>query len=237
MKKPKFQPNKFSLVIRYDDKVKIIDIPEIKGDTKKHGGKETYQMAIDAFTINFANEQELLDYLIKEGQIPEIERAFFTIEYKGIGDFTGNTSLVFNDNIELVKFIRTHKVSPNFINEYLNDSSYITKFRNEIIERCYCRENSQEYRDFLTKPNPFYGNDLSLRLQKFLPTDEIITYEGVIPEFCNYHNIRGNMIANHNNALEEKMQKQQQQEEKQDFYRYTPYNEMGEWREERRKYR
>ena len=120
MPKEKFNPKAFSLWLTCGKYKKNIEIPIMKKGVNYTpvGGKQTYLMAIDAFTTQFADYNELIDYIrdnnlarIKSADNDEID---FKITYNGPYPFSGNLSLIFNNNNELVNFINVNQIKDYF---------------------------------------------------------------------------------------------------------------------------
>ena len=92
-KQTKIDPKAFRLVVKSHNITRIIEIPETKRGVQKQtvGGKSTYLMAIDAFTTQFKDKKELLDYAKEHelAKLPNIDynQLYLSIEYIGPGEF------------------------------------------------------------------------------------------------------------------------------------------------------
>ena len=216
----------FSLWIEHGKFKQRVDIPLTKRGIKGRvvGGKQTYLMAIDEFTMKFENIDELIDYIRKHNlaKIKTINNNEInvTIKYEGEAKFSGNLSLIFSDNKELLNFINTNTVKAKF--EFLNP--YVYNFQKFILENFEGKEYSEAYRIFMTNSNPYYGNDLTYTLYKH-KQDILDHRELVIGPLSNYHNIRGNTLANKNLAYEL---------QKIEYAKITPFNERDSYSFKRR---
>jgi len=162
-KKEKMEPNKFSLIVKNSKIKRIIPIPETKRGLKnsKVGGKETFLMAIDNFTTKFPNEEELLNYIIKNNlvNIPNInyDNLHFEIEYRGKGEFTGNRKVLYNDQKELIDFINNNEIKEFFHHE----NPYTNDFEQTIVKYWTSGMYQVEYKMFMTDyRNGYFGLDL-----------------------------------------------------------------------------
>ncbi len=221
MTKEKIDPKAFSLWLHHGQSAVRIEIPYTKRGIKgmNVGGKETYLMAIDAFTTQFSNIDELINY-IREKALARIktipnEEINMRITYNGDYPFNGNLSLIFSDNIELIQFINVNQIKGRF--HFLNP--YVYNWQKFIFETFKNHPYSAEYRMFMTNlNNPYYASDLLITLAKH--KGEILNQEEcVIGPLSEYYNIRGNTIANKH--LETELKKIYQN-------KIVPFNERAE---------
>lgn len=229
MKKQEFNPKGFSLVIKNPNIYKKITIPDIDPKWSVRatvGGEETYQMAIDSFTTKFKSETELLDYLKETGQINQsIQGVSLVIEYHGGGNyFNGDIQPVFSDNKELVDFIKTYPIAPNFLGKALDRDGCIAAFKTDLLENLTTYPYKDEYLIAMKTPNKYYGNDLVAFFNSDQALDVLRDEESYNMSLCQYHNIRGHMIAKHNNRFKNELENIIQTE----IYNNIPYNERGE---------
>ena len=206
-KKDSMQPDKFSLIVQNPKIKKIITIPETKRgiERKTVGGKETYQMAIDAFTTRFQNEKELLDYAVQNNLVSlpntNYDEFHISIEYRGKGEFNGNHQVLYSDQEELIDFI-----NHNEIKEYFAlGTPYTNEFQSEIVRNWTAGMFQAEYRMFMTDyKNRYFGLDLIKTLNKLKEKDlmdSVKAKETFIEAISHYHNLRGYFMTK--NKLED----------------------------------
>ncbi len=221
MKKENVNPKAFSLWLYHGKSAVRIEIPYTKKGLRgtRVGGKETYLMAIDAFTTKFSDMDELIDYirdnaLARIKTIPNDEIGLY-ITYNGDYPFSGNLSLIFNDNKELINFIETNQIQGKF--HFLNP--YVYNWEKFIFDSFEGQPYSEEYRMFMTDlNNPYYAGDLLTALANH--KDDILNKrECVIGPLSEYYNIRGNTIASKH--LEKELKKIYQN-------KIVPFNEKAE---------
>jgi len=203
-KKEKMEPNKFSLIVKNSKIKRIIPIPETKRGLKnsKVGGKETFLMAIDNFTTKFPNEEELLNYIIKNNlvNIPNInyDNLHFEIEYRGKGEFTGNRKVLYNDQKELIDFINNNEIKEFFHHE----NPYTNDFEQTIVKYWTSGMYQVEYKMFMTDyRNGYFGLDLIdtfNKIKKENLMDKIKNKKSHIGPICHYHNLRGHFMTINN---------------------------------------
>ena len=206
-KKDGIQPDKFSLIVKNSQIKRIITIPETKRGIERKivGGKETYQMAIDAFTTKFQNKEELLDYAVQNNlvSLPNANYADFhiSIEYRGKGEFNGNQQVLYSDQEDLIDFI-----DHNEIKEYFAlGTPYTNEFQSEIVRNWTAGMFQAEYRIFMTDyKNRYFGQDLIKtlnRLKKENLMNSVKAKETFIEAVSHYHNLRGYFMTK--NKLED----------------------------------
>ncbi len=222
-KKEKLDVKAFSLWVKHGKFKQRVDIPLTKRGFKGKivGGKQTYLMAIDDFTTKFSGPDELINY-IRDNDLAKIKtcdnnEVEIIITYDGPYHFDGNLSVIYNDNEELNRFLSANPVKGIF--ESLNP--YVYNFQKSIIENW---KVSPEYRMFMTdSKNIYYDSDLPLTLDFY--KDEILTNDNLtIGPTMEYHNIRGNCLANKN--LKRELQKIE-------YNRLVPFNEKKDYEEDK----
>lgn len=203
-KKEKMEANKFSLVIRNSKLKRIVPIPETKRGFRKStvGGKETFLMAIDAFTTSFQDKEELLNY-IKENNLVNFPNAnydnvYIDIEYKGKGEFTGNHQVLYNNQKELIDFINNNEIKEYFPHE----NPYTNDFEQTIVNYWTSGVYQAEYKLFMTDyQNRYFGLDLINTLTKIKKEnlmDSVKNKKSSIGPVCHYHNLRGYFMTINN---------------------------------------
>lgn len=181
----------------YKNEKYSVEIP----NTKKQDnlGKKTYWMAIDAYTTQFKDKEDLLNdirqngYLQIDEDIPNNELWVF-IEYPRINN-PEVIDLIYSDNQTLVKFIKENK----FASRFSQENETVSKFNTEIKEILRSHINSQadiepEYRIFLKKYQRKYKKYYTPSLLAAKNWDEHYNENAIIGAACEYSNIRGNAI-------------------------------------------
>lgn len=205
-----FNPKAFSLVIKYGETSQIVPIPLTRRGVcrNKVGGPQTYQMAIDDFTTKFSTEKDLLDYIKKHdlATIPDdYSQVFVNIVYTGEGPFTGNLSIAYSDQKELVRFIQHNPITGSFS----PGNSCVKNFNQTIIDYATNGSYIAEYMIFMTDShNSYFGSDLINTLRKMKKEklfDKVKNGDAFIGPISRYHNLRGHlMLGKH---LEEELEK------------------------------
>lgn len=202
---PKFNPQGFSLIVKYDDKKEVVEIPYKKQnyDRETVGGKQTYQMAIDAFTIKFKDKDELLNYIRNNdmANIKDIPNEDITVsmEYNGENDYGGNRDIVYNDNKELLFFIKTNLIKENYEFSF----KVFGKWQQEITDRL---KKDLNYCIFMTNSNNFYGWDMIITIGKVLKAKAYDT-DFVLKPISRYHNLRGHLIGKQSGQIDLEVRK------------------------------
>ncbi len=195
-KQTKIDPKAFRLVVKSHNVTRIIEIPETKRGVQKQtvGGKNTYLMAIDAFTTQFKDKKELLDY-VKEhelAKLPNIDynQLYLSIEYIGPGEFNQRPQPVYSDENTLIDFINNSEVKEHFP----HDNKYVEEFRQDVISRWTTGLSQAEYRLFMTDyKNRYFGQDLIntfIKIQRQGLMKDIKEKDGTIGPLSRYHNLR-----------------------------------------------
>ncbi|MCI9585472.1 MAG: hypothetical protein HFH45_02400 [Bacilli bacterium] len=195
-KQTKIDPKAFRLVVKSHNITRIIEIPETKRGVQKQtvGGKNTYLMAIDAFTTQFKDKKELLDY-VKEhelAKLPNIDynQLYLSIEYIGPGEFNQRPQPVYSDENTLIDFINNSEVKEHFP----HDNKYVEEFRQDVISRWTTGLSQAEYRLFMTDyKNRYFGQDLIntfIKIQRQGLMKDIKEKDGTIGPLSRYHNLR-----------------------------------------------
>jgi len=196
-KQEKLEPEEFRLIVKNHTIKRIITIPETKRGIKGKsvGGKQTYQMAIDAFTTRFQNKEELLDYAKANNlvSLPNMSYndLYLEIEYVGKGEFNGNHSILYSNQKSLINFINNSVVQEYFP----HDNPYVEEFKQTIIRYWTTGLFQAEYRIFMTGyHNRYFGKDLIDTLsyiKKRKLMEKIAEQQSVIGPVSHYHNLRG----------------------------------------------
>lgn len=204
----------FSLVLKHAEYMQRIDIPLMptkRLTEKTAGGKKTYQMAIDAFTTQFSNQDELLDY-IRQNKLARIKNVnngdlSLTIEYNGEKDFNGNLDIVYNDNQLLLDFIQAYPICDTF-NAYREiDTSIVRQFQNETIYEMFNGTYHTVYSQFMTHKNKYYDTDLTNALYEHYNDEQLKDPNAFIAPFYRYHNIRGYCILKTEDTIETQLKR------------------------------
>lgn len=200
VKQNKIDPKAFRLVVKSHNITRIIEIPETKRGFQKQtvGGKNTYLMAIDAFTTQFKDKKELLDYVIEHelAKLPNIDynQLYLCIEYIGPGEFNQRPQPVYSDENTLIDFINNSEVKEHFP----HDNKYVEAFRQDVVSRWTTGLSQAEYRLFMTDyKNRYFGQDLIntfIKIQRQGLMKNIKEKDGTIGPLSRYHNIRGWLI-------------------------------------------
>lgn len=195
-KQTKIDPKAFRLVVKSHNITRIIEIPETKRGFQKQtvGGKNTYLMAIDAFTTQFKDKKELLDYVIEHelAKLPNIDynQLYLCIEYIGPGEFNQRPQPVYSDENTLIDFINNSEVKEHFP----HDNKYVEEFRQDVISRWTTGLSQAEYRLFMTDyKNRYFGQDLIntfIKIQRQGLMKDIKEKDGTIGPLSRYHNLR-----------------------------------------------
>lgn len=200
VKQNKIDTKAFRLVVKNANLTRIIEIPETKRGFRNQtvGGKNTFLMAIDAFTTQFKDKEELLDY-IKEHALAKLpndsyDNLYISIEYTGPGEFTGKLYPVYNNEQALIDFINN-----NAIKEFFPfDNKYVEAFKQDAIARWTTGLSQAEYRIFMTDyKNRYFGQDLIntfIKIQRQNLMKKIKEDNSTIGPLSHYHNIRGWLI-------------------------------------------
>lgn len=195
-KQTKIDPKAFRLVVKSHNITRIIEIPETKRGVQKQtvGGKSTYLMAIDAFTTQFKDKKELLDYAKEHelAKLPNIDynQLYLSIEYIGPGEFNQRPQPVYSDENTLIDFINNSEVKEHFP----HDNKYVEEFRQDVISRWTTGLSQAEYRLFMTDyKNRYFGQDLIntfIKIQRQGLMKDIKEKDGTIGPLSRYHNLR-----------------------------------------------
>lgn len=196
VKQNKIDTKAFRLVVKNANLTRIIEIPETKRGFRNQtvGGKNTFLMAIDAFTTQFKDKEELLDY-IKEHALAKLpndsyDNLYISIEYTGPGEFTSKLYPVYNNEQALIDFINN-----NAIKEFFPfDNKYVEAFKQDVISRWTTGLSQAEYRLFMTDyKNRYFGQDLIntfIKIQRQGLMKDIKEKDGTIGPLSRYHNLR-----------------------------------------------
>lgn len=189
----------FRLVAKTANLKRIIEIPETKRGFRNQtvGGKSTFLMAIDAFTTQFKDKEELLEYVRKHNlaKLPNDNNLYLTIEYTGSGEYTQDLYPVYNDKTSLTDFINN-----NYIKEHFpHDDPYVEAFKEDFITRWTTGLSQAEYRIFMTGyKNKFFGKDLirtCAKMQRDRTMQTIKAEDITIGPLSRYHNLRGWILS------------------------------------------
>lgn len=202
VKQNKINTKAFRLVVKSGNLTRIIEIPETKRGVRNQtvGGKNTFLMAIDAFTTQFEGKEELLDYVNANAlaKLPnsDYNQLYVSIEYTGPGEFNGQLYPVYNGEHALIDFINN-----NAIKEYFPfDTPYVEAFKQDVIARWTTGLSQAEYRIFMTDyKNKYFGQDLINTFKKIQRNNlmkKIKEDNSAIGPLSHYHNIRGWLMLN-----------------------------------------
>lgn len=187
----------FRLIVESQNQTRIVAIPETKRGVGNRtvGGRKTYLMAIDAFTTQFKDKIELLDY-IKQNGLAKLPTADYNdlnikIEYIGPGKFTGNLNIMYSGQQDLINFINNHTIQEHFS----HDDPSVQEFWQSIIDYWTSGLYQAEYKIFMTDyNNRYFGIDLINTLTKVKKENKMkMIKEERIPilSLSRYHNLRG----------------------------------------------
>ena len=204
MTKKDFDPTLFSLTLLLSNDEKInIEIPKSKKGYhgKTVGGEKTYHMAIDAFTINFSNKNELLDYL-RDNNLAPIDNisnnnisVMITYDDKIVPSISNKIAY---DGSGIEDFIKNTPINDSF---YYEANSYgtsayntVNSFKNRVLPLYYESPLSDYFSRYIKKLFNFSNHELYSCLNLGYDKEEYDRSGRIFPlndsAFYEYENIR-----------------------------------------------
>lgn len=224
--KEKFKSEGFSLVLTtLSGKKIVVNIPKTKTTTlnKSAGGMQTYQMAIDAYTVNFNSKNELLDDIRKHdyADINTISNDDIRVSMT-YGESV--LDVVYSDQKKLKQLISGSPVTSRFNTD---DQGYAAKITADFMDQAarlyYKSEFREYYREYL-RQRPFYAYDSILKSLNTGYDEGRYKRDGKLRvnwgfPFYEYGNIRDYLLTDYR-KLESKFALRR--------FKESPFNEMSE---------
>ncbi len=202
----------FSLTLTAPGFETVVEIPKMRKGSTSVGGKQTYLMVIDKFTASFKNKEQMLAYIAQNNlaTLPndiDYQQIYVKITHTNKEHNYGYLPVVYNDEQELVDFLKENQIAPTFSLGHPT----VEDLRQTIIDRWTKGMYQSEYRMYMEEykniKNPF-GRDLKyalMNLDKQRKFNNFKNGELELTSLSQYHNIRAHLITK--NKLDEKLHK------------------------------